>query len=99
MALQMDYTTKSGITLSKAYLKIISVSELIKERCVIDLGVYKDAASSANNAQPAEYVQPVPYNGLPFSFVPKVNTTAKNYRQQAYEYLKTLDQFATATDV
>ena len=98
MALQMGYTTKSGIVLTDAYIKARTINERLKQSCAIEVGVYKDK-TNADNDNIIETILPEPYEGIGFNFIPKVNTTAKNYREQAYEYLKTLDQFATATDV
>lgn len=72
----------NGITVSQAYVKVKSI---VGDKNVVGV----DVAFSADSTE-----QPFTYKG--YEFTPDLN--GPNFIQQAYEYLKTLPEFADAVD-
>lgn len=74
---------EKSYTISTAYIKIISV-EGSKGSINIVVGIYKDDKLIITKT---------------YTFTPSVQDSATNFIKQAYEYLKTLNDFRDATDV
>lgn len=83
MALTLDKTTSTGVTVNNAYCKVESISNLDKSMMIINIE-YKTSA----DAKPFDTERKsVSYN------IDGLNPIA-----QAYQYLKTLDEFSSAID-
>jgi|DEB0MinimDraft_10_1074344.scaffolds.fasta_scaffold17179_1 hypothetical protein len=85
MALQLTVETQHGFNATDAYHRVENVA--LKSKSVIEFDVlsYKDSGSSA--AFDAK------------SFLCDYNLSGSNPIAQAYEHIKTLPEFAGATDV
>lgn len=90
MALQQTVTTKSGIEVQDAYVRIDSVNGN-KQQLGIIVRVYKDKAAADGNYA---YLENRYYN-----FEPSVETGSPNFIKQGYEHLKTLPEYADAVDL
>lgn len=88
MALQKTITLDNGITLTDAYLKARSVAGT-KEHMVIELTINVNQSMSDQGKHVAV---------RNYSFVPELESE-DNIFKQAYEYLKSLDEYLDATDV
>lgn len=93
MALQQDYyDSRLEVTKSNCYWKI-AVDDGIqggKENLRGRILCYKDKTTADTNSNE--------YSGMNFEFVPDM-VSADNFIAQAYDYLKTLPDFANAVDV
>ena len=87
MALQLEYTTKHGFICENAYLKINYLSGL--KDYSISVVIYKDA--EARHSDKEIIGQAV------YSFSYNLNTL-DNLLKQAYDYLKTLEEFSNSVD-
>lgn len=83
MALQATITTNQGITVSSAYCRVADVS-LSKDTMSFSLWLYADKEKA-------------PFEKKTFTSAYDLN--GSNPIKQAYEHLKTLPEFAGATDV
>jgi hypothetical protein len=93
MALQLTKEVQSGISVTDAYHKILSV-EGNKENLRLRVGVFKDKTSSDDGKPAAEY--------LGFNFSPSVEADSENFIKQGYAWLKTQTtpvDYTGATDV
>jgi hypothetical protein len=87
MALKKSHQSKFGILIQDAYFKVSSVSGS-KLGAIITVDVYaSDEASKSGSHQ---------VDSSRFDFTP--SQTSKTWDAQAYEHLKTLPEFAGATD-
>jgi|APSaa5957512576_1039674.scaffolds.fasta_scaffold230302_2 hypothetical protein len=86
MALQKTINLKSGIEVAPAYIRVEKV-ELYKGKVTFNLGSWKDGAQDALEPAVIE------------SFIFDYNIDGENPIKQAYQHLKTLPEFADATDV
>ena len=87
MAFKKPHSTTFGLDLQEAYFKVSSVSgSKLGARIAVD--VYVDEAASKSGKSPV--------GNIVFDFVP--STMSKNWDAQAYDHLKTLPEFAGATD-
>jgi hypothetical protein len=87
MALKKSHSTTFGLELQEAYFKISSVSgSKLGARIAVDF--YVDEAASKSGKSPV--------GTSVFDFAP--SASSKNWDAQAYEHLKTLPEFAGATD-
>jgi len=82
MALAQSFSTPAGLVCNSAYIRIDRVITS-KLSSVIDVGFY------SNSDLP-------PFHTITLNTVPLLNEV--NVLQQAYEHLKTLPEFADATD-
>lgn len=90
MALTLNIELSSGIILDHAYCRIGSLSG-DKNLLNITVNTYMDhdaVLSGKGTVQQSGY-----------DFVPSVEDNAPNFIKQGYEYLKTLPEFAGATDI
>lgn len=89
MALILKKELENGITLNESYHKISSVSCTSN---VIDFNVeiYKDKEARENNKKAVEIKS--------FRCSHDVTNTSVNSIKQAYEYLKTLDEYSNSID-
>jgi hypothetical protein len=85
MALSKSITLPSGLTANNAYIRIESVSIIKNEITGVTVNFF---VSSSNVESPIA----VHCYGFDYTF------DGSNPIQQAYEYLKTLPEFADATD-
>lgn len=90
MALVMERDTGYGISLEEAYIKVENTSGN-KELLYITVLVFLNDTARKEGKSPIEQYS--------YSFVPKVTDDAPNYHKQAYEYLKSLPEYADAIDV
>lgn len=89
MALQKDETLSNGISVASAYIRIDSMTGTKSSmQIVVSTYASKDMADLSREVTKKFY-----------NFVPSVANDAPNYHKQGYEYLKTLPEFAGATDV
>jgi hypothetical protein len=90
MALQNNLASSYGITFENAYIR---VAELSGSKDILNIRVkwYVNQTARENSSQPLQQKE--------YSFVPSVEDNAYNFIKQGYEYLKTLEEFSTATDV
>jgi hypothetical protein len=90
MALQNNLQSTYGVTFENAYIR---VAELSGSKDILNIRVkwYVNQTARVNSAQPLQEQV--------YSFVPSVEDKADNFIKQGYNYLKTLEQFSTATDV
>ncbi len=90
MALQKTIALENGLTVQDAYIRIESVTGT-KESMTVAVAAYLNEA--AHNAQkpPLDLLKT-------FVFVPSVADGSANFIEQGYAYLKTLPEFADATD-
>lgn len=92
MALSKTLTLQNGLSVPNAYLRIISlqVSSAVeinnqkKRMALIQLGIFTNADSGFIEMITSDF---------------DVNLDGKNFIAQAYDHLKTLSEFADATDV
>jgi hypothetical protein len=91
MALQMNTTLNSGVTVENAYFMIQSYSGNREQLRFMAVSFLNRDAAQGNKA-PLQY-------GKEYSCTPDLTDTAKNFIKQGYEYLKTLPEFSGATDV
>lgn len=90
MALMMNVTIADGnITVSNAYIRIDAMNGS-KDNIAISVNSYfsQQAFTDGNNYLKQQLI----------SFVPSVDDGAVNFIKQGYEHLKTLQEFAGATD-
>jgi|TARA_Y100000034_G_scaffold129498_1_gene186087 hypothetical protein len=101
MALQCD-VKKFGLTVKGAYLFVDYVNydrrllnpafvNPVKDNAVIGLIIFTSKEARDNEEEPMEIRN--------FNFTIKVGSDAKNPVEQAYDYLKTLDEFQDAVGV
>jgi hypothetical protein len=90
MALEKCMITKHGITLDKAYLKIIEQGGT-KDNINISLGIYSSAEAKESGFELIDVKK--------YDFTPSVANGAPNFIKQGYEYLKTLSDYADAVDI
>ena len=101
MALIKNLTLDSGIELTEAYIKIISVTYISGYHTVIHLAIFKDKNARINNK--AEIIK-IKHNCTSieefnqFFSIEVLNETDKNILSQAYEWLKTLTPYQDAID-
>lgn len=88
MALQLNFTTEHGIELPEAYLRIDYIS-IKKNKAEISFGIYKDFENSDKT--------PIHIGNEYFNI--DISTGSKNYHQQSYDLLKSLDKFKDSIDV
>lgn len=89
MALQKNLELNTGLTVENAYLRIDAISGYKGEIAIsVNSYVSQQAFIDGN-----EYLQQ-----QFFTFVPSVADDAPNFIKQGYLYLKTLPEFADATD-
>jgi hypothetical protein len=87
MALKMDYTANSGVTVKDAYFKVQTI-EGNKTRINAVISVWKDEeASKSENIGVVGQLQ--------VNFVP---SDENRWDAQTYVHIKTLDDFSTAID-
>jgi hypothetical protein len=91
MALVLDITTDSGITIDQAYARVDYRSGLNKSDLMFTLNYY---VSKEICDQGKPY-----FRQDTFTFVPSVDDNAPNDIKQCYEYLKTLPEFEGSIDV
>jgi len=95
MAIQMDFTTSFGMVIENAYVKISNTNG-DKDKMFLELSVF-------NIVNEEQMMVGRIYNVLndthQFEFVPDVTEGSDNFIKQGYDYIKTLDQFESATDV
>lgn len=89
MALQKTIVLGNGLTVENAYIRIDTVSGY-KEQITVSVNFYV-SQEGFNGGQ--GYLEQKFY-----SFVPNVSDTSADFIKQGYEYLKTLEEFAGATD-
>jgi hypothetical protein len=90
MALQMKTSTRYGLDVNNAYIRINSLYGS-KDLIAIGLNYYVSRVSFESNAYP------IKEEG--YEFVPNVDGGSDNFIKQGYEYLKTLPEFSQASDV
>jgi len=102
MALQIKYTTTSGITLDKAYCKVVRIDELdVVNKYIRGQGfVYKDKQAKIDNLDCVtnfvfEERDPATFDQY-FSNTALTETTLL---EAIYAYLKTRPEFSKSTDV
>lgn len=88
MAIEKTIETSSGIVCERAYGKITGVGGS-KEKAIIELKFYKDINASIDK-------DPLSQNN--YEFVPETSDDASNWIKQAYEHLKTLNEYLDAID-
>lgn len=89
MALQNNFTKNvygETLVFSEAYYQISGIRGS-KERLNVSVLIYKDSSKS------------ITLGNLSFSFVPSNEDDSLRWDKQAYEYIKTLDEFSEAIDV
>lgn len=95
MALQKNIMIMDNqINVENAYLKITSLQIVtggVNKACTIHLSSYKDKCSADENLSVLE--------SKCESFIPVFGNEVKDIKAQAYEYLKTLDEYKDATDL
>lgn len=91
MALQLEFTAPNGVTANQAYAFIKSLTEIDGSSISFQLYTYYTKEAKENELEPLFTRS--------YSFTPDVSDEAKNYRKQGYEFLKTIEEFATALDV
>jgi hypothetical protein len=84
MALQLNKTTKEGITVTDAYCKVGSISNLDKTVMIVNVNYSGDKDS-----------KPFTVERVSIAY----DMTGDNPIKQAYDHLKTLPEFADAVDV
>lgn len=90
MALQLqNYNLYNGLVSDQAYIRVDTVSGN-KDNIVADIKVYVSQQASEEN---------IPFIDQKFiDFTPNVTEDSLNYHRQAYEYMKTLPEYAEAAD-
>jgi len=83
MALQLTKTTKSGIEVKSAYIRVDHLSLNGKENITFKVNSYKNKELPAFEEN---------FYGCPYDI------NGENPIKQAYEHLKTLPEFSDATD-
>lgn len=91
MALLVSVQLDSGMTISNSYAKIGSFSG-DKNLLSIELQFFLDKEKADSNNYS-------PMTVKVYSFTPSVADDSNNWLKQAYEYLKTLDEYQNAIDV
>ena len=86
MALQIVYQTQYGVTASQAYAKIEGYG-VRSESVSVSVAIYYDQDARSTNLQPVSYLN-----------VSVAMDHGGNY-EAVYDALKTLPEFANATDV
>lgn len=89
MALQKSYNKNAygqTLTFDQAYHKITFISGN-KDSIAMQVTIYN------NNNKEYEI------DKKDYGFIPSVDSTSKNFIQQGYEYLKTLDEFKDTIDL
>lgn len=90
MALQKKTTLKIGMEVENAYFRIEYI-EGTKKEVTFCLAVYLDQQSCLDGRAELESSY--------YTFTPIITETSLNHWKQAYEYLKTLEEFADAVDI
>lgn len=90
VALMLMHDAPIGIVVEDAYHKVVFIGGN-KDILSITVGVFMSKAASDSKMNPI--------NQFSYSFIPSVGSSAPEFIQQAYEYLKTLPEFAAAVDV
>lgn len=85
MALQKDITTANGLTASNAYLRVENLTLISKN--IIRFSLKSYVSSDVSEPIKTEV------------FACDYDITGENPIKQAYDHLKTIDQFAGAADV
>lgn len=94
MALQMNVESVIGLTLPNAYIKIDFVSgNAASLSLTVSTYVSKTVSDQAKNGEKRWVEQRY------IIFIPSVEDGSPNFIKQGYEYLKTLPEYAGATDV
>lgn len=89
MALRKTITTDFGITVNDAYHKIETVGGN-KNNVTITVNAYVTQEASQNGTS---FI-----NQKTFNFIPAPDDNSLRWDKQAYEYLKTLDEYKDAAD-
>lgn len=98
MALQMDLSLPNSFTATNAYCRITTIGLLmtgLDNRCIVVAHAYPDR-DTARAGDPATIMATVADNLIWTGFDPQAAASPK---AQCYDWLKTLDAFAGATDV
>lgn len=102
MALQVDYTLDSGVDLASSYHRVTALYINIENGYgYVLINIYKDKTSRDNNLEPVKRVKKdfgsTDFNS--FLTATDVDPANINHVSQGYAYLKTLPEYANATDV
>jgi len=109
MALCIDYNKQTifksengeSITQTKNYPSAyVRIDEIIGDKATITLivNVYESKPTIKADDEGVEYEESNRLDELFFNFAPSVADGSSNFIKQGYEYLKTTDIFANATD-
>ena len=89
MALILNKGFENGIIVNNSYARIDSIfGSKSKIEFTLNYYINKDAFSKNNSYLEQEL----------YSFIPSVEQNSSNFIKQGYEYLKTLEEFKSATD-
>lgn len=91
MALSIrNYALNNGLSAQNAYIRIDNISGN-KAVMSLDVKVYANQQAYIDGRTNVD--------SRVYEFVPAVSDDAVNYHKQGYEYLKSLNEYSTATDV
>ena len=88
MALQKKYKLKNGLVVSKAYIKVSTITST-KDSASALVSVYVDK----------DHANTEPVHRSIYLFKPDYTDDAENVWKQAYEFLKTIPEFEGAKNV
>lgn len=90
MAIMKSLALDSGLVIDQAYIKVQGINGNKNIAC-ISLEVFISKEKRDEGKTPIAYFN--------YTFVPMVEDNSPRWDKQAYEYLKTLGEFAGAIDV
>ena len=90
MALKKSITTEHGFNVPESYWVIVALDYQKDVMATISVAAYANSVAKSEGA--------TPFKMLFFSFVPNINDQ-QNLVTQAYNYLKSINEFSDSIDV